>query len=365
MSVNAGPPGDESRELAEAVGRLLIVGFEGTDFAEVERLVTTVRPSGLVFFKRNYLPNEGPLWLRGFIERTQALAESVLGRRLLMAIDHEGGRVQRLPSPYTLLPSAAEAVYGRGMDPAAVGTLTFKAAGELAGTGFNFNFAPVLDVAPPGSAFMFDRSFGDSPAKVAGFGRACLAAYRRAGLLGAGKHFPGLGSAELDPHHALPTINLDRRRLCEIDLAPFRDLIEDGSLPAVMTTHALYPALDAEYPATFSQAIVGLLKSAPGFDGAVLTDDLEMGAVARNYPPGEAAVGAVRAGHDLALVCRRADYIDECRRALSSAVAGGLISQARMSDAHRRIDGLFSALAAARPDETRRRAWFDEMIAGN
>ncbi|MDL2226329.1 beta-N-acetylhexosaminidase [Deltaproteobacteria bacterium OttesenSCG-928-M10] len=351
--------------MAEAVGRLLIVGFEGTDFAEVERLVTEVRPSGLVFFKRNYPPDDGPERLREFIERAQALAESVLGRRLFMAIDHEGGRVQRLPAPYTILPSAAEAVYGRGMSPADVEALAFQAGRELAGTGFNFNFAPVLDVAPPGSVFMSDRSFGGEPLKVAGFGRACLMAYRRAGLLGAGKHFPGLGAAELDPHHELPTINSDRRRLFEVDLAPFRELIAEGGLAAVMTTHALYPALDAERAATFSEAVVGLLKGGMGFDGAVLTDDLEMGAVAKNYPLGEAAVSAVRAGHDLCLVCRRADYIDECRRALASAVAGGLITEARLTDARRRIDRLLSVLAAAWPAEARRRAWFEEMIANN
>lgn len=351
---------DDSRDLTEAVGRLLIVGFEGAEFSEVESLVTSVRPAGLIFFKRNYPETDGPWKLRETIEAAQALARALMGRELLVAIDHEGGRVQRLPRPYTPLPPAGKAAR-RGLSAEEVGETAARGARELAATGFNFNLAPVLDVAVPVSGFMGDRSFSDDPATVAAMGRATVAAFHKAGILGAGKHFPGLGAAVIDPHHELPTINADAERLREVDLPPFRELAGPDLL-AVMTTHALYPALDSEKPATFSEEIVGMLKGEMGFPGAVLTDDLEMGAVAKNYPLGEAAVNAVKAGHDLALICRRREYVDECRQALAAALRSGHLSESRLNDAHGRADILSCRLRSIWPTRETREGWFHELI---
>lgn len=377
---------EDSRELAEAIGRLLIVGFEGADFAEVEELVTRVRPAGLIFFKRNFPEAGGPRALRELIDSVQALAESQLGRRLLVAIDHEGGLVQRLPAPYAQLPAAAEIP-----DPAAAAESAGRGARELAATGFNFNLAPVLDVASPMGGFMGSRSFSDDPEQVLACGRAQLAAFHQAGVLGAGKHFPGLGSATVDPHHELPTLENDRRRLMEVDLVPFRGLITpaaeaetpgeagaefpasaDGQadrparpLLAVMTTHAFFPALDPERPATLSEEIVNFLKSEMGFTGALLTDDLEMGAVIKNYPLGEAAAEAVRAGHDLALICRRREYISECRKALGEALRSGRISESRLAEAHERSGLLARRLAYIRPGRDLLDQWFETLAAGS
>ena len=212
----------------------MIVGFEGCDFTEVENLILEIRPAGLIFFKRNY-PGR-PEALRRLIEKAQDLALRHLNRRLLMVIDHEGGLVQRLPEPYTQLPSAAQASIINedaqvASEPAAQG------ARELAATGFNFNMAPVLDVAPEGGGFIGSRSFGPMVGRITDMGRAYLAAFRAAGVLGAAKHFPGLGEAVIDPHHELPLMEVGLARLEEKDLRPFRDLIASG-LPAVMTTHA-------------------------------------------------------------------------------------------------------------------------------
>lgn len=376
---------EDSRELAEAIGRLLIIGFEGANFAEVEELVTRVRPAGLIFFKRNFPETGGARALRELIDSAQALAESHLGRRLLMAIDHEGGLVQRLPAPYTQLPAAAEIA-----DPASAAESAGRGARELAATGFNFNLAPVLDVASPLGSFMGSRSFSDDPEQVLAFGRAQLAAFHQAGVLGAGKHFPGLGSAVVDPHHELPTLVNDRRRLLEVDLVPFRGLINPAAgtetpgemgaefsaaaggqaditvrpLFAVMTTHAFFPALDPERPATISEEIVNFLKSEMGFTGALLTDDLEMGAVIKNYPVGEAAAAAIGAGHDLALVCRRREYIDECREALGEALRGGRISESRLADAHERSGLLTRRLGYIRPGRDLLDQWFETLAAG-
>ncbi|MDR1045914.1 MAG: beta-N-acetylhexosaminidase [Candidatus Adiutrix sp.] len=345
--------------MAEAVGRLLIVGFEGADFAEIEALLTRVRPAGLIFFKRNYPggeAREAPGRLRAIIGRAQGLADSLLGRRLLIAIDHEGGRVRRLPAPYSALPAPGT------LSAARAGALAEAGARELAATGFNFNLAPVLDVAPPrGGAYLGDRAFSDDPDQVADCGRASLAAFHRVGILGAGKHFPGLGSAVLDPHQELPTIEADRARLEEVDWRPYRGLA-GGELGAVMSTHALYPALDPERPATFSEEIVRLLKEGLSFSGALLTDDLEMGAAVKYYPPGQAAVAALRAGHDLALICRRADYVEAGRQALGLAVGRGLISEKRLTGALDRSAGLLRRLEAIWPAEGLRARWFEELV---
>lgn len=342
-------PARGSQELAEAVGRLLIIGFEGTEFSELKELVTSVRPAGLIFFKRNY-PAEtgGPRALRHLIEQAQNLAESHLGRRLLVAIDHEGGSVQRLPRPYTKLPPAQDMARVSADE---ITALYERAGRELAATGFNVNFAPVLDLAPPDSPVMGSRAFSDEPFAVARYGQQVAEAYGAAGVMTCGKHFPGLGSAVIDPHHELPIITLPLERLIATETAPFRALA--ASLPAIMTTHALYPALDRANPATFSPRIADMVKKDLNFGGVLVTDDLEMGAVVKNYPMGEAAVAAVAAGHDLALVCRRADYIQECANALATALSTGRISEARLADAHERGGRFCEKAHQARPEQSR------------
>ncbi|MDR0881501.1 MAG: beta-N-acetylhexosaminidase [Candidatus Adiutrix sp.] len=349
---------DNSLELADLVGRLILAGFEGRHFPEVAELITRVRPAGLIFFKRNYDRAGGPAQLRELIASAQALAQSQLGRPLLMAIDHEGGLVQRLPTPYTRLPAAAEMAANFG--PSEAAGLTLQGARELAATGFNLNMAPVLDVARPGS-FIGSRSFGDSPELVTAYGRACLAAYHQAGLLGVGKHFPGLGAAMIDPHHDLPTLATPASRLRKVDLSPFQALGREG-LAAIMTTHARYPSMDGHRPVTFSGKIVGRLKRETGFGGAVLTDDLEMGAVVKNIQPGEAAVQAILAGHDLALICRRRAYINEAQEALATAVRRSRISPGRLADATGRTEALLSRLSGLWPAQATLDQWFGELL---
>ncbi|MDR2725684.1 MAG: hypothetical protein LBC90_06420, partial [Candidatus Adiutrix sp.] len=211
-----------SGELALAVGRLLLVGFEGRDWPEVEDLLTAVRPAGLIFFARNYPEEGGPAALRRLIDQARSLGEALSGRPLLVAIDHEGGPVQRLPAPYTRLPAARSCP-----DPGEAGRLAGAGARELAATGFNFNLAPVLDVPEGPEAFIGERGFSEDPGRVAAWARVLLAAYARAGLLGAGKHFPGLGSARLDPHLELPVITASAERLSRVDLEPFRELLPE------------------------------------------------------------------------------------------------------------------------------------------
>jgi beta-N-acetylhexosaminidase len=341
--------------LAEAVGRLLLVGFEGRDLAEVEDLITAVRPAGLIFFARNYPVDGGPEALRRLIDQARSLSVTISGRPLLVAIDHEGGPVQRLPAPYTRLPAARSL---RELGEA--GRLAETGARELAATGFNFNLSPVVDVPDGPEAFIGERGFSDDPDQVAAWAKVILAAYGRAGLLGAAKHFPGLGPARLDPHQELPVITAPAERLSQVDLRPYRELLPE--LPAVMTSHALYPALDPERPATLSPTLVGILKREMGFAGALLTDDLEMGALTRNYDLGEAAVSAIAAGHDLALVCRHRVNIEKVRQALAAAVTSGLLTENRLADAFRRTETLSARLTAIAVPGEIRADWFNALI---
>ena len=348
--------GLKSAELAEAVGRLLVVGFEGQDMAEVEDMLTSVRPAGLIFFARNYPADGGPAALSRLIGQARSLAETLTGRPLLVAIDHEGGPVQRLPAPYTRLPAAR--AY---LDLGEAGRLAETGARELAATGFNFNMSPVLDVPDAPEAFIGERGFSDDPDQVAAWAKVILAAYGRAGILGVGKHFPGLGPARLDPHRELPVITATAERLSRVDLKPYRELLPE--LPAVMTSHVLYPALDPERPATLSPAVVKILKEEMGFAGALLTDDLEMGAMTSNYDLGEAAAGAIVAGHDLALVCRRRANIEKVRQALAEALRSGLLTETRLADALGRTETLTTRLAAIAAPEAIRAAWFNTLIS--
>ena len=324
--------------LREAVGRLMIVGYEGHDFSEVARLLEEVRPLGFIFFTRNF-PSHDPDKLPQLIRQSQEMAQSILGRPLLWMIDYEGGLVQRLPSPpFTRVPAAKEMT---AKDPIMVKATVNTASLELASLGFNFNLAPILDVASPDSDFIGSRSFSAKSSEVSFWGRLYAETYQDAGLLCAGKHFPGLGRATLDPHAVLPTIDFPKEILMA-DLLPFFELMD--VLPAIMSTHALYPAFDRDFPATFSAKIINILRREKAYQGAIISDDLEMGAVVKNYPMGEAATLAVAAGHDLLLICRRREYVLECQKALGSACKSGKITDKRLLEAHGQGQALLSAL---------------------
>ena len=324
--------------LREAVGRLLIVGYEGHDFCELARLLEEIRPLGFIFFTRNF-PSHEPEKLPQLIRQSQEMAQSLLGRPLLWMIDYEGGLVQRLPSPpFTRVPAAQEMA---AKDPTLAKTIVKAASLELAALGFNFNLAPILDVASPASDFIGTRSFSADSREVSFWARLYAKTYQEAGLLCAGKHFPGLGRATLDPHAVLPTIDFPKKILMG-DLAPFFDLMD--VLPAIMSTHAVYPAFDRDFPATFSTKIINILRREKAYHGAIISDDLEMGAVVKNYPMGEAATLAVAAGHDLLLICRKREYVLECQKALGVALKSGALTAKRLLEAHEQGQALLSAL---------------------
>jgi beta-N-acetylhexosaminidase len=279
-------------------GGLFILGFDGVRVdAEIEAVIERWRPAGFILFRRN-------------IESPQQVAELCRGLRCLypesdpplISIDQEGGRVARLRAPYTELPSAR--VLGRHVArTGSLGLIELAAAvtaAELTAVGINFNYAPVMDVdSNPDNPVIGDRAFGADPETVAKIGCRQIRAFQQRGLLACAKHFPGHGDTNTDSHYALPLVTRDRKALDALELLPFRAAVEAG-VAAIMTAHVLYPALDETYPATLSPPILtGLLRDELGFDGLIVTDNMEMQGVWGRWPAEELVSRSVDAGCDL------------------------------------------------------------------
>ena len=314
----------------EKVGQLLIGGFEGTEIGDqATRLVQEYQVGGLILYGRN-IAGAGQL-----VTLTNGLkALNGDGIPLFLSIDQEGGGVDRMPPEVRRTPGAY-CVGQTGSVPAAQSYGDVLAA-ECAAFGLNLDFAPVLDVwSNPGNTVIGQRAFSADARTVAGLGPAAARRMMDQGIIPAVKHFPGHGDTVVDSHVGLPVVDKSLEELEKTELIPFRAAIQsagtDGQVPAVMVAHILLTQLDPERPASLSPAVVtGLLREELGFAGAVLTDDLTMGAVTQSYGLGEAAVLAVEAGCDILLVCHGPDSVPAVRTALLEAAASGRITAERL-----------------------------------
>jgi beta-N-acetylhexosaminidase len=224
---------------------------------------------------------------------------------LFIAIDQEGGSVARLGPPFTRFPGNPAI-----RDAADAERFARITAIELAWVGINMNLAPVLDAAPEGfDSIMGQRVFSSDPQRVAELGRVVIAGLQAGGVMAVAKHFPGIGRTRLDSHLDLPRLDADLDSLEAYDLIPFQAAIQQ-QVAGVMLSHILYSGLDAQWPASLSTAIArDLLRKRMGFDGVVLTDDLEMGAIARHYGFDAAVRQVLRAQVDVALICHSAQLL--------------------------------------------------------
>ena len=251
--------------------------------------------AGVVVYKRNFHS----------VTRLRALTAEIrraAGRPVLIGIDQEGGTRFALQEPFTAWPSAAE--LGRAGDLGLVEQVARAMAVELRAAGCNLNFAPMLDIdVNPESPVTKDRSFGGDPRLVAKMGVAFDRGLRAGRVLSCAKHFPGHGDTLVDPHHDLPVFAGTMEHLESAELVPFAALVAAG-VPVVMTAHILLPRIDPRQPASLSRTMLdGVLRRRMGFSGVILADDLGMGAIARQYGPGEAAVETLRAGTDITMLC--------------------------------------------------------------
>ena len=319
--------------------------------AELQALAREFDLGGVTLFARNVESPEQVLDLAVAIEALGVEAPA------WVSVDQEGGRVARLKAPFTVWPPAA--ALGRAPDTALAERFAQALAAELRAVGVTLDFAPVLDILTnQANPAIGDRALSTDAARTGELGAALVRALQQGGVAACGKHFPGHGDTSVDSHLELPVVEHGLDRLARVEFVPFRAAIAAG-VACVMTAHVLVPALDEVRPATLSPVIVPRLKTDLGHKGLVLSDDLEMQAVAARWPPAEAAVMAVAAGCDGVLVCSgNLDAQAATLEALVKAVESGVISHARLDDATRRIATTKARFLANRPPARERaRQW--------
>lgn len=317
-----------------AIGHLFMVGIpSSTISAETRRQLLDLCPGGIILFRRNYAT---PEQLAALCEELHAL---IPDHPPLIALDHEGGRVHRLSPPFTHFPPAA--IVGQTGRVELAERIGHAMGAELSSIGVDIDFAPVLDVLTnPANTVIGDRAFAADPQTVGLFGRAQARGLRAGGVLPCGKHFPGHGATQVDSHEDLPRDERSLDELRQTDLAPFRMAIAE-EIEMLMTAHILYPALEPEYPATLSPRIInGLLRQQLKYQGVVVTDDLEMGAIVRHEAVEHAAVQALSAGADLLLICQKIDLALTAREACWQALIDGTLSVQRIEEALARLAAL-------------------------
>ncbi len=305
----------------------VILGLETTALTAREReIIDRLQPAGYILFSRNIES----------VDQTRHLTDELRGRSTgfqpVIAIDQEGGRVIRTASLGLQLPGAADlAALG---DIATIVETAIVSALSLSQLGFNTNFAPVLDLGTtsPQANALPSRCWGTDPQQVLAYAGIFNRNQRHYGLMTCGKHFPGMGKAETDPHSDLPVIHSTLEQFIAEDIIPFMAL--DDELSGVMLAHILLPAIDPENPASLSPALIGhILRERLDYRGLVYTDDLCMGAIAKTLPPHISVPRALEAGCDLPLVCHHVmDIID--------GIAEGIarICPQTMHDTLRRIE---------------------------
>jgi beta-N-acetylhexosaminidase len=335
------------RDIRRHVGQLAIAGFAGHEITpELRSMAREFDLGGIVLFARNVA---APDQVAEIAREAQSLAREL---PLWVSVDQEGGRVARLKKPFTEWPPMV--TLGRSGDERLAERFARALAAELKAVGISLDFTPVLDIhTNPKNPVIGDRALADRAEDVARLGRIIITTLQREGIAASGKHFPGHGDTSTDSHHELPLIEHPPDRLDAVELVPFRAAIE-ADVASIMTAHILIPAYDAERPATLSPAIVtDLLKTRLGYRGLVLSDDLEMKAIASRYGIPDATVGAITAGCDAVLMCGASPEPQAAAlEAIIHAVESGSLPLARVEDAlarHRRVKERFLAPAMPRP----------------
>jgi beta-N-acetylhexosaminidase len=324
-------------DLDSAVANLFAVGFHGTTMTEDLTWLIDRGVSMVILFKRNVDSPEQVAKLCGEIKRRAA-------RPILIAIDQEGGRVARLRGRFTDIPSMRDVGRANDIDLARhVGMVLGK---ELRAVNIDLDFAPCMDVdTNPANPVIGDRSFGKSPQLVTRMGVAVIEGLQSAGIAACAKHFPGHGDTDKDSHYVLPTIDHPLERLERIELPPFAAAIRAG-VATVMTAHVLLTQVDPDVPATMSEKVMrGLLRDRLGFNGVVISDDLEMRAIAEHYGAEQAILRGLHAGVDLFCICHNHQLQHRAIDRLIDAVEAGDVRRELVDQANARINALAAQYA--------------------
>jgi beta-N-acetylhexosaminidase len=343
-----------SLPIEQQIGQFFYIGLTGTEFdAETRALVEEVQPGGVIIFGRNVA---SPQQLRRLLDDIR----SVLPTNPLLGIDQEGGLVDRLRKISTPMPSARTIrEHGDLAGARTLGRITGEALRLL---GFNMNFAPVMSIMTDErdllSNGLYSRSFGRSPGEVLGYTTVYLRGLQETGIVGCLKHFPGIGAGEVDSHEQMPMVTLTHDDLMAQDLAPYIELFQrkDDRVRCVMVSHGGFPNIDISKgvtggllePASLSHNIVtNLLRGELGYQHLVVTDDLEMGAIAKHCEIESAVVRAFIAGNDMMLICARPDIIRRGYHSLLNAARDGKLPKDRWRASLKRIVAMKSIVKAA------------------
>lgn len=315
---------------ADKVGQLLMIGIHGKTLNDDAKfMLNEYRVGGIILFDRNM---ESKDQVKSLITDINKTGKSAGLTPLFIGIDQEGGAVARMEDQLIKVPPAEE-VGKESVEQAA--SLAKQVGTELKDLGFNINFAPVADLG-----LTYGRSFSTNPDEVVRYASAVGEAYEEAGLWYSYKHFPGIGKTDVDLHADTSVVPVSKETLLNEDTKVFVDLIKQSkpNTYAIMVSHAMYPQIDPDHPSSLSKAIItDWLRKDMGYNGVVVTDDMDMGALAKHYTFGDMAVQSILAGSDILLVCHEYEHMQEAYNGLMKAVKDGRISKERLDESVKRI----------------------------
>ena len=317
--------------LEEKIGQMMFVGISGTTLSEnTKNTLASMHVGGVILYDRNMENREQ---VKALNTSLQNLALNTYSLPLFLSVDQEGGLVTRMKQ-YAYTAPAATAIAATGK-PENAYTEANKTGKDIRELGFNLDFAPVLDIGDR----MHGRTYGTTSQQVTAFGEQACRGLRDCGVLFTIKHFPGMGRSETDPHTEKSVVNVPQDTILQEDLLPFRHIIDQYPHHQfmVMAGHIRYPAFDAK-PASLSPVILKqMLRNQLGYQGIVITDDLNMGAVSEGYTPEEIGIISIQAGTDILLICHDPEIQQRIYRSTLQAVKDGKLSQADIDASVRRI----------------------------
>ncbi|HEY0658423.1 MAG TPA: glycoside hydrolase family 3 N-terminal domain-containing protein [Pyrinomonadaceae bacterium] len=345
-----------SLPIEQKIGQLFFIGIPDTQIdATTRRLLEEISPGGVCLFARNIQE----------LEQTRQLTDDIRQKvpgEPFVSIDQEGGLVDRLRRILTPMPPANSVKSIEDAERLAENTALI-----LRILGFNINFAPVVDIIDEKrsrySNGLYSRAFGQTAEDSFELTRGYLLKLQENGCLGCLKHFPGLGASVIDSHEALPSVFVSESEFFGNDLFPYREFIKTGSVHAVMVAHAAFPQTDLQesdqngrlLPTSLSfNFVTRLLRQQLGYNGLVLTDDLEMGAILKNYGIGDACKLAILAGEDMLLICANSESVREGYASIRQAVSDGEITEERIDESLNRIFATKKLLSESLPFDSSR-----------
>lgn len=323
----------EQMTIEEKIGQMVIVGVEGDTFNNnIEKMIEDYHVGGFIFMGKSI---KNSAQLLKLINNIKA-ANSSNKIPLFLSLDQEGGRVDRMPGEFSRYPDNKS--IGKVNNETLSYNIGDAIAHEINSFGFNMDFAPVLDInSNPKNPVIGDRAFGTNPEIVSSLGVETMKGIQDADVISIVKHFPGHGDTSVDSHVGLPKVSKDLKELYNFEIFPFKEAIKNNA-DGIMIAHILLPKIDSKYPASLSKAVINdILRQQLGFKGIVITDDMTMGAISKNYRIGDAAVKSINAGSDIILIAHDYNKGIDVITSLIKAVNSGSIKMSRIDESLYRI----------------------------